>query len=363
MAEEEKKKSFWETLPGIITAIAALITAIAALVAAMNGVSKEKPEAPAAAVPPQIFAPPANDEAAELKRKLSEIAAAKAKAEAEAAAAKARAEEAERHAAELERKKAEPQQGDIITDTTTGMELVYVPGGCFQMGSPENEESRDSDEKLHEVCVDGFWMGKTEVTQGQWKKIMGGNPAKFQKGDDYPVEQVSWDDAQDFIKKLNSKAGKKYRLPTEAEWEYAARAGTSTARFWGDSSDEACSYANVADQTAKKKYSDWTIHSCDDGYAETAPAGSFQANPFGLHDMLGNVWEWCAGWYGEYELNKKENPLGASSGSYRVIRGGCWYGAPEFVRAADRIRFTPDSRDDDLGFRLLLSGQQGQAGR
>ncbi len=281
MAEEEKKKSFWETLPGIITAIAALITAIAALVAAMNGVSKEgaaKPDAPAAAAPPQFSAPPANDEAG-------------GGAGAEVAAAKARAEEAERRAAEAEKKKAEPQQGDIKVDDVTGMELVYVPGGCFQMGSPENEEGRYDDEKLHEVCVDGFWMGKNEVTQGQWKKVMGSNPAKFQKGDEYPVEQISWDDAQDFINKLNGKAGRKYRLPTEAEWEYAARAGTSTARFWGDSPDAACKYANVADKTAKKKNFDWTIHNCNDGYAETAPFGSFQPNSFGLHYMLGNVWE------------------------------------------------------------------------
>ncbi|WP_417915306.1 formylglycine-generating enzyme family protein [Candidatus Electronema sp. JM] len=262
MAEEEKKKSFWETLPGIITAIAALITAIAALVAAMNSGSKDgaaKPDASAAAAPPQSSAPPANDEAArraaELERKLSETAAAKAKAEADALAAKARAEEAERHAAELERKKAEPQQGDIKVDDVTGMDLVYVPGGCFQMGSPESEQGREDAEKLHEVCVDGFWMGKTEVTQGQWQKVMGSNPAEFQKGDDYPVEQVSWDDAQDFIKKLNGKAGRKYRLPTEAEWEYAARAGTSTAYFWGDLPDEACKYANVYDQTSKKEKS------------------------------------------------------------------------------------------------------------
>jgi formylglycine-generating enzyme required for sulfatase activity len=230
MAEGEKKKSFWETLPGIVTAVATLITAIAALIAAMNGGSKEG--------------------AAELKRRLSETDAAKAKAEAEAAAARARAEEAERHAAELEQKKAEPQQGDIKVDNITGMELVYVPGGCFQMGSPESEQGRDDDEKLHKVCVDGFWMGKHEVTQGQWRKVMGGNPSAFKKGDGYPLEQVSWDDAQDFIKKLNGKAGGKYRLPTEAEWEYAARAGTSTTRFWGDSSDATCSQVPPAKPVA-----------------------------------------------------------------------------------------------------------------
>ncbi len=351
MADEEKKKSFWETLPGIITAIAALITAIAALVAAWNSGSKDgaaKPDVAAAAATPQFSTPPANDEAArraaELERKLSEIAAAKAKAEADAAAAKARAEEAERHAAELERKKAAPQQGDIKVDDVTGMKLVYVPSGCFQMGSPESEQGRDDDEKLHEICVDGFWMGKTEVTQGQWKKVMGSNPAKFQKGDDYPVEQVSWDDAQDFIKKLNGKAGRKYRLPTEAEWEYACR-GNSPGTYCGGNDVNAVAWYD-------KNNSNDSTH----------PVGEKKGNAFGLHDMSGNVWEWCADWYGEYEPNKKENPRGASSGSDRVIRGGSWNNSPDVVRTASRHRFMPDNRSQELGFRLLL-GQQGQAGR
>ncbi|MCI5120087.1 MAG: formylglycine-generating enzyme family protein [Candidatus Electrothrix sp. AUS4] len=253
---------------------------------------------------------------------------------------------------------------DRFREPSIGIEFVSIPEGCFQMGSPSDEKDRDDDEgPVHEVCVDGFWMGKYEVTQGQWKQIMGENPARFKKGDKYPVEQVSWEDVQKFIGELNKRAGKKYRLPTEAEWEYAARAGTDTARFWGDSPDDACRYANVYDQTSKKENDfSWTHHNCDDGYAETAPVGSFQGNSFGLHDMLGNVWEWCADWYESeyYKGSSKDNPIGPLSGSIRVIRGGSWNFYPGSVRSAIRNWYAPDDRDDYLGFRLALPGQQGR---
>ncbi len=252
-----------------------------------------------------------------------------------------------------------PEQGDLMIDPVTGMELVYIPKGCFQMGSPENEKGRGDDEgPVHEVCIDGFWMGKYEVTQGQWQKIMGKNPARFKKGDDYPVEQVSWEDAQKFIVKLNKQSRKKYRLPTEAEWEYAARAGTITVRYWGD--DISCDKAMYAN------YKGWD-DSCSDYVRKrgltadsTAPVGSYSANQFGLHDMMGNVWEWCADWYDEkyYASRSGDNPTGPLSGSDRVIRGGSWDDDPRSVCSANRDWITPGNRLDILGFRLALPVQQ-----
>jgi formylglycine-generating enzyme required for sulfatase activity/uncharacterized caspase-like protein len=239
-----------------------------------------------------------------------------------------------------------PKQGDTMTDPTTGMELVYVPGDCFWRGSPENEKGRDKDEgPVRVIRVDGFWMGKYEVTQEQWQKVMSANPFNFKKGDSYPVENVSWDDVQDFIKKLNSSTGKSYRLPTEAEWEYACRAKGSGKYCGGDDLDAVAWY---------DKNSGSSIHA----------VGGKQANAFGLHDMSGNVWEWCADWYGKYYYasSPQSNPLGPESGSGRVIRGGSWYFSPRVVRSANRDGYAPDNRSFDLGFRLVLSGQQGKTG-
>ncbi|CAK8725495.1 hypothetical protein KKHLCK_16865 [Candidatus Electrothrix laxa] len=240
----------------------------------------------------------------------------------------------------------------------TGMEFIYIPEDCFQMGSPSDEKDRYDDEgPVHTVCVDGFWMGQYEVTQGQWQKIMGENPAKFQKGANYPVERVSWEDAQKFIAELNKRSSRNYRLPTEAEWEYAARAGTSTARHWGD--DISCDKAMYENDEGSSE------DSCVEYVRKrglmpdsTAPVGSYSANQFGLHDMLGNVWEWCADWYGDYPSNSQTNPVGPSSGSDRVIRGGSWYFNPWLVRSANRNRNTPVRRNYDLGFRLALPVQQ-----
>ena len=164
---------------------------------------------------------------------------------------------------------------------------------------------------------------------------------------------VSWNDAQAFVKWLKQKEGKEYRLPTEAEWEYAARAGTQTARFWGDNPNQACGYANVADRTAKKNWTDWSIHDCDDGYAETAPVGSFTANAFGLHDMLGNVWEWCQDWYGNYPAGAVIDLSGAAIDSVRVIRGGSWLYSADTCRSAFQSGNAPGNRNNDLGFRVL----------
>lgn len=272
-------------------------------------------------------------------------------------------------------------------DLVTGMEFVMVPGGCFKMGSPASEIGRFGDEESpqHEVCVGSFLMGKYEVTVGQFKKYVeatnyrteaeaegwsygldsNGKWGKqsgrnwrdpgFRQTDNEPVVCVSWNDAQRFVSWMN-KNGRGYQMPTEAEWEYAARAGSRTARPWGEDPSGACQYANVADRTLKRRYSGWETHECDDGYLYTAPVGSFKANAFGLHDMIGNAWEWCADWFDKnyYSSSPMNNPGGPSSGSSRVNRGGSWYYTPRGARSALRGSIEPGARGDYLGFRLAL---------
>ncbi|CAK8723422.1 Formylglycine-generating enzyme, required for sulfatase activity, contains SUMF1/FGE domain [Candidatus Electrothrix aarhusensis] len=230
-----------------------------------------------------------------------------------------------------------PQQGDTMTDEITGMELVYIPQGCFDMGSPPKEEGRRDDEgPVHRVCVDGFWMGRYAVTQGQWKQLMSENPSQFQRGENYSVERVSWEDAQKFIAKLNKQSVKKYRLPTEAEWEYACRAGSS-GKYYGDDLDLLAWYA------------------VNSGIS-THPVGLKKPNAFALYDMSGNVWEWCSDWYGKnyYVSSPKNNPPGPTSGSRRVFRGGACNLNPSGIRSARRSGSTPGYCAYDLGFRLCF---------
>jgi formylglycine-generating enzyme required for sulfatase activity len=240
---------------------------------------------------------------------------------------------------------------------------VFVKGGCYQMGSSTNEKDRGPDETQHNVCVDDFWMSKYEVTNRQYRRYRSGHDSGAYKGKtlndaDQPVVQVSWEEASAYATWLSGKSNKKLSLPTEAQWEYAARGGTTAARYWGDSPDSACGYANVHDQTSKRvnKF-DWEMHNCDDGYAGTAPVGSFRPNAYGLYDMLGNVWEWCSDWYAKdyYASSPRNNPQGASSGSGRVIRGGSWGSLPRGVRSALRYGDEPGYRHSILGFRLVLS--------
>lgn len=251
-------------------------------------------------------------------------------------------------------------------DPTTGMEFVWVPGDCFQMGSPSGESGRYSNEgPVHEVCVDGFWMGKFEVTNAQYRKFKSGhNSKKYERhsldGETQPTVFVSWKDAKVFAQWLSRQNGGRYefRLPTEAEWEYAARAGSTTARYWGDDPDDACGYANVHDRTSKGACSNftWTTnHNCDDGYAVTAPVGRFKANGFGLHDMLGNVWELCEDRYlpAAYSIHSRSNPMVLSGGMFRVARGGSWNSEPRLVRSAPRFILGFGDRVNFLGFRLL----------
>ncbi|MGC8491702.1 MAG: SUMF1/EgtB/PvdO family nonheme iron enzyme [Syntrophobacteraceae bacterium] len=251
----------------------------------------------------------------------------------------------------------------------TGIEFVWIPPGCYLMGSPQKEKGRSEDEgPVHQVCVDGFWMSRTDVTNAQFRKFQKDhNSGQFKgislNGDDQPVVEVSWHDATNFCQWLTGQNGGQYRfrLPTEAEWEYAARADTETARYWGHDSSKACVHENVADYTAQKQLGLKAISQCDDGYAATAPVGAFRPNPFGLYDMLGNVMQWCEDVYSvdAYVQLEKNNPeyIDESKGQSRVIRGACWHDPPSAVRCAMRRNGLPDQRSDDLGFRIVRSAQ------
>ncbi len=226
-----------------------------------------------------------------------------------------------------------PQRGDTMIDEITGMEFVYVPEGCFMMGSNEYEDEGP----IHEVSIDAFWMGKYPVTQGQWQKLMGSNPAKFNKRDNHPVERVSWKDTQLFLSELNDRSGKSYRLPTEAEWEYACRAGT-LGKCYDDNLNALAWYAKNSG-------------------GRTHPVGKKRGNKFGVYDMLGNVREWCGDWYGGYSSSFQRNPTGPSIGSDRVIRGGGWSNASGNLRSAYRGRLSLNAHMNALGFRLVLPFQ------
>ncbi len=234
-----------------------------------------------------------------------------------------------------------PAVGQERHDPVSGIDFVRVAEGCFRMGSPDSEAQRGSDEDpVHEVCVDGFWMGKYEVTQAQWEKVMGSNPSGF-RGNSHPVERVSWNDVQEFLQKLNAKAGKEmYRLPTEAEWEYAARAGTETTYSFGDDAARLDEYAWYNRNSGNK----------------THPVGQLKPNTWRLYDMYGNVREWCQdGYEREYYLKSpSKNPQGPSSGKYQVLRGGSWADGPVLCRSAGRYWDYPGLTNRSLGFRVVV---------
>jgi len=219
--------------------------------------------------------------------------------------------------------------GGTVTDSYTSMQFVSVKPGCFQMGESVSYETN------HRVCLSAYAIGKYEVTQAQWQKIMGNNPSTF-KGSNKPVEQVSWDDVQDFIRQLNQQTGQSYRLPTEAEWEYACRSGGRDQTYCG---------GNNAGRVG------WYD---DNSGAETHSVGQKQANGLGIYDMSGNVWEWVQDWYdGDYYDNSPtNNPKGPGGRSGRVFRGGGWGGHASSLRSADRRNVSPGYRFSVLGFRL-----------
>ena len=232
--------------------------------------------------------------------------------------------------------------------------MISIPAGRFKMGCLSNDSDCSDDEKpVHEVAISAFKISATEVTFEQYdfyceqvKSCERPRDEGWGRGN-RPVINVSWNDAQAYIRWLNQETGKKYRLPTEAEWEYAARAGTQTKYSWGDESSG--EYANGGDD-----YGGWP----KDGHDQTAPVGSYKPNLWGLYDMHGNVWEWVQDRYDSnyYERSPSQDPAGPSdtSISFRVLRGGSWVGYAQFLRSAFRLRFWPDGRDDGTGFRLSL---------
>jgi formylglycine-generating enzyme required for sulfatase activity len=234
--------------------------------------------------------------------------------------------------------RTEPEPREEWVEHATGMVFVWVPGGCYMMGCGDwDGEGLDDEKPVHEVCVDGFWMGQTAVTQGQWQRVMGSNPSYFKKGDNYPVEQVSWEDAKEYIRKLNGMGNAKFRLPSEAEWEYAARSGGKAEKYSGGSALDSVAW-----------------YSSNSG-GSTHPVRTKKDNGLGIYDMSGNVWEWCEAVYtiDTYSQSDKKNPIYDSGGFRRVTRGGSYRGEPFDVRCAGRASSDPADRGDSLGFRLL----------
>ena len=225
------------------------------------------------------------------------------------------------------------RQGE--TRAFDGMEFVWVPAGEFWMGSTSSE-AYYKEQPVTQVRISrGFWLGKHEVTQAEWQGVMGSNPSHFDEcGARCPVKQISWNDAQEFIGSLNGRAGgNRYRLPTEAEWEYAARAGTTGDRYAGNL--------------------DGIAWCAENSGGRTQPVGGKAANAFGLHDMLGNMYEWVQDWHGDYPGGTVTDPQGPASGSNRVRRGGSWFSYVSDCRSSTRFSGTPGYRNFNLGFRLL----------
>ena len=258
------------------------------------------------------------------------------------------------------------QREEITVDLGDGvtMRLALIPAGKFTMGSPDSEANRSDDEgPQREVTISKpFCMGVFEVTQEQYQQVMGAIPSDF-KAAANPVECVSWGDAMEFCRKLSEKTGKRVTLPTEAQWEYACRAGTTTAYNTGDELKPRQANADFSASASPgtwEKAVDWVrklfrIKAKTTG-AETLPVGSFPPNGFGLYDMHGNVWEWCSDWYAEdYYANANNiDPTGPASGGLRVLRGGSWHHYPSLCRCAFRVRVGPVYRDGDVGFRVVV---------
>ena len=228
----------------------------------------------------------------------------------------------------------------VLTVNGVRYEMMMVYAGTFTMGATSEMQNPDNDEKpTHQVTLsNNYRMGKTEVTQALWKAVMGSNPSNF-KGDNKPVESVSWNDCQEFISKLNAATGKNFRLPTEAEWEFAARGGKISKHYQysgGNNIDDVAWYENNSGDT-------------------THDVASKQPNELGLYDMSGNVWEWCNDRYGSYSSNTQYDPAGPTSGSNRVNRGGSWLNRARNCRSSYRSYNPPDSRSSYNGLRLALS--------
>ena len=253
---------------------------------------------------------------------------------------------------------AGPPKGESFSIPDIKLDMLWCKPGTFLMGSqffPVGEKDRRDNETQHEVTLTkGFYLGKYEVTQEQWEKVMGSKPSQFKEAT-RPVEKVSWDDAIKFCEKLTQMEktagrlpeGWVYTLPTEAQWVYACRAGTTTATAFGDSLSSKQANFN----------GDYPYGGASKGpnLGRTTDVGSYPANAWGFHDMHGNVYEWCSDWYGDYPDGSASDPVGPSEGSRRVLRGGSWRGLGQDCRSACRLRFRPDYRDYGLGFRVGFS--------
>jgi formylglycine-generating enzyme required for sulfatase activity len=248
--------------------------------------------------------------------------------------------------AEAQIKQREESERLSVQATLTndlGMSFALIPSGQFTMGSPRGERGRQDTEVQHGVTLTRpFYMGTTEVTQAQWVALMEDNPS-FVEGDDHPVETITWNDAVEFCRRLSEKDGARYRLPTEAEWEYACRAGTTTAFYTGDTlSTDQANYNGEADDPKKGLNRD-----------ETTPVGSFEPNAWGLHDMHGNVWEWCSDWHAPYGTQQVTDPKGPDEGTTRIVRGGCWVNSSTICRSAMRGDTEPVSWNFHFGMRVV----------
>jgi formylglycine-generating enzyme required for sulfatase activity len=236
------------------------------------------------------------------------------------------------------------EERTLLLPGSIPLRVVRIPAGRFQMGSPTSEVGHATDEApVREVSISRpFWLGAWEVTQEQWQSVMGSNPSTFQpatNASQLPVERVSWNDAQDFLNRLNALGLGRFRLPTEAEWEYAARAGSSERFSFGDDPG----YRTLANHA-------W-FYSRAEGRSH--PVGAKRPNAWNLYDMYGNVWEWCSDWFAPYSAGPAVDPQGPPTGREKVIRGGSWFNEPEALRSANRHRHPPESRQTNLGLRIV----------
>lgn len=277
---------------------------------------------------------------------------------------------------------APPIESEAEPELARGLEMVRIGSGCFAMGSNPTETGRHDNETRHPACVDDFSLSRYEVTREQYAAFVSDTGREepdgcllydgdaawvfrpghswrdpgYVQGDDHPVACVSREDALAYARWLSDRRGHNYRLPTEAEWEYAVRAEqrseTGTARPWGDDAEQSCLWANVGDRALHRHYREWpwTIHRCDDGHVHTAPVGSFRVSRYGLHDMVGNVWEWTCSRY-DAEYRGREHRCASDAGE-GVVRGGAWSNSPRWTRSASRFASRTDTRFDIVGFRL-----------
>jgi formylglycine-generating enzyme required for sulfatase activity len=245
------------------------------------------------------------------------------------------------------------QASDTVIRNSRGMEFVLIPAGTFLMGSPPNEAHRDASERLHRVTIGKpFHLLVTEVTLGHWRTVTGKKGIGPEgAGEDVPVFRISWFDCMQFLEKLNALGDGFYRLPTEAEWEYACRAGGSDAYPWGREID--CSKAMFGNNSRGEDHCIGFSRAKGLKKDGPAPARAYPPNAWGLFDMSGNVWEWCQDWYGEYPSSAVQDPVGPASGNAKVRRGGSWMGRGPACRSANRAHSHPGSRLTNTGFRVV----------